>query len=194
MSLLPLPFKHIPNDNKWYLLTIANKKLANFGSKEPSGVDFGTVVGSQKGCSTIDKVVYLGKPWNLFKSVSAQLCPLLISISAPFESFSKKVIKNLGLKAIVEYLQGETIPTHHSKRLSSADSKGDSDSDADADATDRDAEEDEDEDANEDEDEDAGEDEEGEDGDSDSEGSASLCPPKKRRHGETAYLTWSLGY
>ncbi|KAG9030479.1 hypothetical protein FS837_003258 [Tulasnella sp. UAMH 9824] len=139
---LPLVFEHL-DDNEWRLLTIAKKRLADFGSKEPSGADFGTVVGAQKGGTIIDKVIYL----------------------APRKSFPRKVIKELGLEAVIKELQRGTVPTRRSKRLSvggpvsesesNSPANSDSDADADTDSDDDDGDGDEDDDGDDDDDDDS---------------------------------------
>lgn len=70
----PLPFNHLANENEWCLLTIASKRLADFGSKEPKGADFGTVVGGQKGTAIIDKVIYLGKYHTVLPPFAIAVC------------------------------------------------------------------------------------------------------------------------
>ncbi|KIO17898.1 hypothetical protein M407DRAFT_12126 [Tulasnella calospora MUT 4182] len=203
---LPTAFQHLPGEHAWQLLVVASKKLANFGSKRPSGADFGTVVGAQKGAQVIEKTVFI----------------------APRKSFPKKVIALFKppIEAVVEHLQSGTVPTRRSKRLSVGDSDSESESNSAADSENRDGSDidngnddgddqdgnnqdgddhdgdEEEDDGNEDVDVDA--DVEAEDGDvegdgkigneggnggsadpdeddDDSDGSASICPPKKKR-------------
>ncbi|KAG9040595.1 hypothetical protein FS837_000421 [Tulasnella sp. UAMH 9824] len=114
---LPLAFRHLPSDNAWQLLVVARRKLAKFGSKKPSGADFATAAGA-RGAQLLEKTIFL----------------------APRESFPNEVIKEFkpSIQDVVEHLQGGTVPTRRSKRLSVEGSGPESDTNSAADSDDDD--------------------------------------------------------